>query len=281
MDLKLSMWTSFFIDLSPEDALRELAHAGLHHAELSDEHSKALLDRGDPAAAGRAFRRFADGCGVAVTQGHLWLTVDIAPASEPARREAIAGLKRWLDLYLAIGIRAAVLHPGGASHQDPAARLDEQLRSLAELAGHVGGAREAGTRLVLCLENCSSGDALKPLLAATSPAAVGVCLDTGHLNLTSESQGGFIRSCAGRLQALHLAENDKSGDQHNLPYARGGSVPWDEVAAALAETRYDGLLNFEVPGENRCPLPVRRLKLAYLRDLAGWIFGRASGPLRR
>ncbi|HUT37419.1 MAG TPA: sugar phosphate isomerase/epimerase [Planctomycetota bacterium] len=267
MEPRLSMWTSFFIDLSPEEALGELAAAGWRHAELSDEHSKALLERGDPAAAGQAFRRVAADAGVSIPQGHLWLTVDIAPASEAARREAMDGLRRWLDLYVAIGIRAAVIHPGGNAHHDPAARCDEQLHSLADLAGHV-----RGTGLVLCLENCSSGEALKPLLAATSPAEVGVCLDTGHLNLTPESQGGFIRFCAGRLRALHLAENDRSGDQHNFPYARGGCVPWDEVAAALAEVRYDGLLNFEVPGENRCPIPARRIKLAYLRALATWIF---------
>jgi sugar phosphate isomerase/epimerase len=176
-------------------------------------------------------------------------------------------LRRWLDLYLALGIRAAVLHPGGGKHQDPAARLDEQLRSLAELTGHV-----RGSGLVLCLENCSSGDALRPLLAATSPDEVGVCLDTGHLNLTAESQGGFIRACGPRLRALHLAENDRSGDQHAFPYARGGCVPWDEVAAALAEVRYGGLLNFEVPGERLCPLPVRRLKLVYLAAVAAWVF---------
>ncbi|MBM4042838.1 MAG: sugar phosphate isomerase/epimerase [Planctomycetes bacterium] len=272
MQPKLSMWTSFFIDLSPEDALREQAAAGWRFAELSDEHSKALLERGDPAHTGAAFRRFIADLGVSMPQGHLWLTVDIAPASEPARREAIEGLRRWLDLYTALGIHAAVIHPGGAKHQDPAARLDEQLRSLAELAAHA-----RGSGLVLCLENCSSGLALQPLLAATSPAEVGVCLDTGHLNLTPESQGDFIRFCGSRLKALHLAENDKSGDQHNFPYARGGSVPWPEVASALADVAYDGLLNFEVPGENRCPLPVRRLKLAYLHPLASWIFTARSG----
>ncbi|HPD13728.1 MAG TPA: sugar phosphate isomerase/epimerase [Planctomycetota bacterium] len=268
-ELKLSMWTSFFIDLSPEDALRELARAGWRYAELSDEHGKALLERGDPAAVGGAFRRFAQDSGVAVEQGHLWLTVDIAPADEATRRQTVAALRRWLDLYLALQIPAAVIHPGGAGLVDPAARLEAQVRTLDELAAHV-----RGSGLVLCVENCSSGDALRPLLAATPPDAVGVCLDTGHLNLTAESQAAFIRACGPRLRALHLAENDKSGDQHNLPYARGGSVPWGEVAEALAQASYQGLLNFEVPGENRCPLPVRRLKLAYLQHFAGWIFAR-------
>jgi len=264
---KLSMWTSFFIELTPEEAIAELAQAGWRHAELSDEHGQALLARGEPERVGHAFRRVADDAGVAVAQGHLWLVVDIAPADEAARQHVVDALRRWLDLYLALGIPAAVLHPGGDTIPDPAARLDCQLRTLADLAGHV-----RGTDLVLCLENCSSGDALKPLLAHADPAHVGVCLDTGHLNLTRESQADFVRSCGRRLRALHLAENDRSGDQHNMPFARGGSVPWPDIAAALADVAYPGLLNFEIPGENRCPLPVRRLKLAYLRDLAAWIF---------
>ena len=267
MERKLAMWTSFLIDLTPEEALEELAQAGWRHAELSDEHGHALLGRGDPERVGRAFRRFAGDCGVAVEQGHLWLVVDIAPADEAARRQAVDGLKRWLDLYRAIGIPAAVLHPGGSGHSDPGARLGQQLRSLHELTDHV-----RGTPTAICLENCSSGDDLKPLLAECGPAHVGVCLDTGHLNLTRESQAEFIRFCGPRLRALHLAENDRSGDQHNMPYARGGCVPWGEIAAALAEVGYPGLLNFEIPGENRCPLPVRRMKLAYLRELAAWVF---------
>ena len=267
-NLKLSMWTSFLIDLSPEDTLRELADAGWRCTELSDEHSQALLERGEPEAVGKAFRRFADDCGVAVDQGHLWLVVDIAPPDEAERRKVSDRLKQWLDLYLAIGIGAGVLHPGGAQQADPDARRDAQLRTLGELTGHI-----QGTDLVICLENCSSGEALKPILADTDPAHVGVCLDTGHLNLTDEPQADFIRWCGPRLAALHLAENDKSGDQHNMPYARGGCVPWHDIAAALDDICYTGLLNFEVPGENRCPLPVRRLKLAYLKDLAAWIFG--------
>jgi sugar phosphate isomerase/epimerase len=268
MEPKLSMWTSYFIDLSPEDALEELARAGWHFAELSDEHSRALLERGQPATVGHVFRRFAGDTGVTVTQGHLDLPIDIAPVNEAARRQAVDGLKRWIDLYLAIGIRAGVVHPGGEKHTHAPTRLYEQARSLTELSEHIGN-----SDFVICLENCSSGNDLKLILANTKSTHVGVCLDTGHLNLTSESQVEFIRFCGRRLQALHLAENDRSGDQHALPYARGGCVPWSDIAVALGDVAYSGLLNFEVPGENRCPIEVRRLKLAYLKPLATWIFG--------
>ena len=264
--MKLAIWSSYFADLTPEDMVRQLASAGWRYSELSDEHSRMLLARGAPDAAGRTFAAFASEHGVTFTQGHLDLPCDIAPADESARRRAVQGLSPWFDLYCAMGIRAGVLHPGGAT-LEPDRRHAQRMRSVTEI-----GAYLAGTGLIVCIENCSSGAELAPLMAATDPARFGVCLDTGHLNLTTEPQAAFIEQMGPRLKALHLAENGGKTDEHVLPFARGGTVPWADVAAALRRVGYDGLLNFEIPGETRCPLPVRRLKLGYLKALASHIF---------
>ena len=42
---------------------------------------------------------------------------------------------------------------------------------------------------------------------------------------------------------------------------------------ALQFTGYDGLFNFEVPGESRCPKSVRALKLDYALGLAKSMIG--------
>ena len=225
-----------------------------------------LLERGRPEKVGRDFARAARDHGVAFDQGHLFLALNIAPTDETERKRAVETLKPWLDLYNAIGIGAGVLHPGMGD--DPDSSLAQCMKSLEEIAGYL-----EGTALLICIENCSSGEALKPILADTDPARVGVCLDTGHLNLTDEDQPDFIRCCGPRLRALHLAENAGENDDHTAPYARGGCVPWLAVAAALRETDYQGLYNFEIPGETRCPIPVRRLKLSYLKQLGKLTFG--------
>lgn len=36
-------WTSYYMDLSPEDAILEIAKNGYKYAELSDEHAAAPL----------------------------------------------------------------------------------------------------------------------------------------------------------------------------------------------------------------------------------------------
>jgi sugar phosphate isomerase/epimerase len=264
--VKLAIWSSFFFDETPEGMVAALARAGWRYSELSDEHSRMLLARGKPEAEGRRFAAFAAEHGVAFTQGHLDLPCDIAPGDEPARRRAVEGLKPWFDLYQAAGVTAGVLHPGGGE-SEPGQRHAERLRSLAEIDSYL-----AGSGLVICIENCSSGAALVPLMAETDPARFAVCLDTGHLNVAGEPQAAFIEQMGPRLKALHLAENGGKFDEHAMPYARGGTVPWAEVAAALRQVGYRGLLNFEIPGETRCPLPVRRIKLDYLKALAEHIF---------
>ena len=46
---------------------------------------------------------------------------------------------------------------------------------------------------------------------------------------------------------------------------------------ALGASGYEGLFNFEIPGESSAaPLEVKRLKLAYLRELAAYMQTLAS-----
>ena len=257
------IWTEFLHGLSPDEMVPVFAEKGWFQLELSNEMSATLLGRGDPASAGAAFRRFAEDHGVAFPQGHLWLMCDIASSDQ---RNVVDGLKRWLDLYLALGIRAAVLHPGGAEltgmGAQPERILEAQVGALRELAQHING-----SDLTICLENMThSAEDLCAIVEAAGCGHLGVCLDTGHLHLVQGDQGRFIRTAGRLLKALHVADNDGSQDQHLLPYARG-TVDWPAVIAALNEIAYDGLFNFEIPGENRCPIPVRLVKLDYIRSI--------------
>ena len=75
--MKLSIWSSYYADLSPEAAIAELASHGFVWCELSDEQSLALMERGDPAAVGAAFGAYAREKGITVLQGHLTLKAKI------------------------------------------------------------------------------------------------------------------------------------------------------------------------------------------------------------
>jgi len=268
------MWTSYLHELSPEEMVRQFAEKGWTHLELSTEHGLALLQTGDPEATGRAFREFAGDHGVALPQGHLWLKCDIAAIDQARELEA---LLPWLDLYLGLGIQAAVLHPGGKERRTrgdgPASIHEAQVHALEHVAGRV-----RGSDVCICLENLAvRADAahLLDLIHEAGGRNLGICLDTGHLHMAGGHPADFVREAGLHLKALHIADNEGSVDQHLMPFGRG-TVDWSGFVQELGEIPYQGLFNFEIPGENRCPMPVRLAKLDYIRVVAQMMLDGAS-----
>ena len=266
--MKISMWSSYYGEIHPEDMVVELEKHGIAYGELSTEHSALLLERGDPFQVGKAFKAFADAHHVTFLQGHLELRTKICEESE---REF---LKKELDLYHAIGITRAVLHIDMLSRygQLPVEEIRQRnLEGIRDLLSHIQG-RET----IICLENIPHGAITESiediflLLDALDSKQVGICLDTGHLNLSEDKdQVRFIMKAGKRLKALHLADNDGSGDQHLMPSAKG-QVDFQAVIKALHDVNYDGLYNFEVPGERNTTLGLRGIKLEYMRDMMNY-----------
>ena len=64
MKAPLAIWSTYFHELSPEDAVREFNKHGIYAAELSTEHSKVLLARGDAAEVGKEFARLTKDFGI-------------------------------------------------------------------------------------------------------------------------------------------------------------------------------------------------------------------------
>ena len=261
MDAKLSVWSAYYIDLSPEDAVLELKKHGVVCSELSDEHGLMLLQRGEPREVGAQFKAFLEKENFTMTQGHLWLKVRICTIPD-----AVPQLMKWLELYEAIGVENAVLHCDGMhehkelSHDEIYARNVEVLRQIQELS--------KGMKIRICLENlggiCRDADSLVNIVDQLDPDRFGICLDTGHLNMCDQSQEEFIRKAGHRLHALHIADNEGERDQHMMPFGRG-NVDFFKVVAALREVDYHGLFNLEIPGERMAPLPVLGCKLEYIR----------------
>ena len=273
MNIPYSIWSSYFSDLTPEAAVDELVKAGFSCTEFSDEHGAALLDRvvgipHGPEKVGLELKQYAADRGFSFPQGHLYLKVDLCTD------EAVDVLKRWLDLFVALDIRAGVLHAAGGIDLSPEARFDRWVHTLTPLADHL-----KGTNMSIALENLrqtngtNSAEDILTLIDAVGSDHLGICLDTGHLNLTHSqgivpySQSEFIRKAGKKLIALHIADNDTSRDQHIMPFGTG-NVDWKDVMTGLWEVNYQGLFNLEIPGErNSCPMALRRAKLPYIHAM--------------
>ena len=258
--MKTSIWTSYYYELSPEKAIYELSKAGIHFTELSDEHAAVLLSRGDPETVGKEFKHYADQMGVKIPQGHLYLGVKLV-----RDESAVDVLKKWIDLFRAIGIKRGVLHCDSILGEDLTnkQKLLKNIEKIKELADYV-----KGTDFVICIENLTKivadVDDILYVIKKVGGRNLGICLDTGHLNLTGKNQREFILKAGRKLKALHIADNEGAVDQHMMPFGKG-TVDFKEVFKALRDINYREIYNLEIGGERRCPLEIRKFKAQYIK----------------
>lgn len=75
-----------------------------------------------------------------------------------------------------------------------------------------------------------------------------VCMDTGHTNKAvkygNPDPAQAIRLLGGKIQCLHLNDNDALTDQHKIPLT--GTIDWNDVFNALDEIGYTGNYNMEL-----------------------------------
>ena len=266
--LKLSIWSSYYIDLKVEAAVKRFVKNGIYCSELSDEHGLELLSRSeDVTETGKKFAEFLKENNFEVSQGHLWLKAAIC-----SDNSAVETLYKWIDLYEAIGIKNMVLHCDRLLETDltKQEKNEKNVEKLLLLAEYV-----KGRDITICLENlCTytiSVDDLLYLIERVGSPNFGICLDTGHLNITVKDQREFILKAGKHLKALHIADNEGEYDQHLMPYTRG-TVDFKEVVKALNEIDYKGVFNHEIPGETHIPLELRDAKLEYVKSCYRYLF---------
>ena len=71
------------------------------------------------------------------------------------------------------------------------------------------------------------------------------CLDIGHAEMMGDeaSAPDMIRALGPRLQALHIHDNDKIHDSHQIPFSM--SIDFDAVVKALRDIGYSGYFTLE------------------------------------
>ncbi len=275
---KAAIWSGVCPDF--EKMPKMLTDSGLHYSELSIGHSATLAELSPKQW--REFRQLCADHGLVFRQGHLRNGIDIASCDQQKSQAALDLLYRWLEMYELLGISAAVIHPGGWEALYQGVETVRMQAARAEFLGKLA-AFTTGLQVTVCLENipdiAPDFVSLQEMLSqAPSGSKLGVCLDTGHLNLTTANPGEFIRQAGPKLLALHL--NDNCGPQdrlqtaqgywypddlHLLPYWGKKAVNWQEAFTALHEIDYQGLLNFEIPGAvSSAPQSIQQLTCQFV-----------------
>ena len=71
------------------------------------------------------------------------------------------------------------------------------------------------------------------------------CLDIGHAEMRGSGSGAvnMIHALGNRIQALHIHDNDKWHDSHQLPFSM--QIDFDAVVKALKDINYQGYFTLE------------------------------------
>ncbi len=151
--------------------------------------------------------------------------------------ERLAGVElvaNRLEMASELGAEMIVLH---ARAGEP---LPSQLRSLKTLAP---AALRLGVKIALENLPAEGFGRIDELFAAHGADVLGLCYDSGHGNIGCDSIPDLARR-GDRLIALHLDDNDGSGDQHRIPFT--GTVDWRRVTDAIAASSYGGCVSLEL-----------------------------------
>ena len=128
------------------------------------------------------------------------------------------------------------------------ARVEALKRTLDELIPYL-----EKYRTKIAVENLAedSFEIIAELMKSYSPRHVGITLDTGHANIREAKGLDRMENHLDRLEALHLNDNDCSGDQHMPPFR--GNLDWERIAGMIARSSYAATarpLSFELAMRN-------------------------------
>lgn len=279
--LEISVWSSYFNRLSPEEAVLAFKEAGLRNMELSRDHGQVLLDRGKQVQTANDFLEFCRKNNFSINQGHICMK----DVQQDKPQKDIDILKKWIEFYKLLNIQYIVVHIGKGLTPPPIHLSTEEI-----FIRRVDAIRELlkcveGTKYCLCIENLvanvRTGQEMQALMEAINSPNLGVCYDTGHLNQVHkiETQENFI-NCVGKwIKAIHINDNDGMHEQHILPYSQCLDLPphgvhrieFDEVLRGLKKINFSGTLNFELPGESEAPIEILRIKLEYIKRMGEYM----------
>ena len=232
-----------------------------------------------PAEAIRGRLRDA---GLAVDSLHAYIELemldgpafDLSAGDASVRAAALEIARRETEFARRLGCRDIVVHPVGPGETKGDGFRSEAFRASAAHLARI--AESADVRFLV--ENMPppmfghDAGLLRRIVNEVGSPHLGLAYDSGHANVAGRPVR-TIHDMGPRLWGVHLHDNDGTEDDHLLPGM--GTVPFEEVAAALAEVGFGGTFMLEIYRDTR---EVRRdltpERLAYIEHLRRLASGR-------
>ncbi len=239
--MKIALSTDFLRSTgSPERALRSIAQAGFTHLHWCHQWcTDFLYGKHEIRAYARMLRE--NGLKLLDIHGSAGREKNWFSLEEYERRAGVELVENRLEMLSELEgegvlmMHAPYIGKDFTPEQREAAglRLDSLRRSLDELMPRL---EKLG--LLIALENMP-GDTfeyIRTLLEEYPESRLGITYDSGHGNIAEGMGMDFLAPLRGRLQALHLHDNDGSGDQHRAPFT--GTVDWERMVRMIVDSSY-------------------------------------------
>ena len=156
--------------------------------------------------------------------------VNITDVVKSQRMEAVAEVKRALEVAEVIPFTYLVQHLGTVDEEFEEAKMEAALTSLEELRLF---ANQRGVEILLenTFNGLSTAERLHHFLGLTH-LKLGFCFDTGHAHLCGSVENEF-HLMADRVRSTHISDNDGKTDSHSYPLDGKGTIDWPATMKLL------------------------------------------------
>ena len=237
-----------------EKAIEYCAKAGFDAWDFSmfdmckyDWAGKCILENNHPLA-GENYRKFAknlrkvaEANGIHCNQAHAPFPIFC--------KEIYDHMERALECAAIAGAEICVIHP---DNYKTAAENAEIYRSLLPIARSYGvkiacenmwcwdGAKDEST-----FAACATAESFLEHFNLVNDDFFTICLDIGHAEMKGSGQGAanMIRALGEKITALHIHDNDKWHDSHQIPFTM--NIDFEEIISALQKVNYSGYFTLE------------------------------------
>lgn len=227
------------------DRLDEILEAGLDPEIFMDGNS---LEMADPADLERLREAFAAN-GRRVTVHGPYMDLSPGGADEKVRLATVERYRQTFEVVEILRPEVVVLHAGYDASRfdgDTALWLGQSRKTWPEFARK---AERIG--VVIALEHIfeSRPETLKSIVEAIDSPNLGVCLDTGHINVFSKvPMEEWFEVLGPYIKEVHLHDNSGEFDEH-LPLG-DGTIDFPRVFGLLSKLTTDPVLTIEPHGES-------------------------------
>ncbi len=257
-----------------EDAVRILAGLGYDGLALTpDVHHLDPFRTSD--AELHAFRSLLEehGLGIVIETGARfvidparkhWPTLLDAPRDAHRRIDLLC---RCIDMAEALGAPVVSLWsgsaPAGLAASDALQRLSEGLRTVCAYASQAGIRVGFEPEPGMLIERADQWPAVRD---AVEHEALGLTLDVGHCLATNEGDpADVIRAHARDIVVIQI-DDHRPGVHDHLMFGEG-EVDWPAVAAAVAESGFQGALEVELSRHSALAPATAEASMQFLRPL--------------